>query len=351
MKRIFIKRSIIVVILIFGMFSGFVLIDRLRQGDTPLMNEESNDIENPIVNVTKIKRPQFKNEYPEIAQTYELKSNLPTTLSLPANIHLYTLEKNTFEEKDGTEIANALGFTSKPATSKNYAGETVHSYFEGSKSLEVLMNQRIINLSTGNTYSQTLAIQPNPNTLQQTINEYLSKNKLIGEGEKVEIITTQALREGDDEGIQRFNTNPIIGLSVVLSKKLDGYPILTAGSQSGNIEVTLNAKLEVVTLRMTIVPQTKNEGSYPTKTREELIEKLPEATLQEISTDSPGDIYSSSLTTISITSVQIAYVPVVVDNQTFLHPVYALKGIAHFFNRKTAPATLYLPAIDSEYFE
>lgn len=354
MKNLFTKRTLFILIIILGIISGIVLIRSLQKGNQTGSSEESptENTNQTDANLPKIKKPILKSAYPEIAQTYTIKPAIPNTISLPSALAMYKAEKNTFEEKDIFEIAKNLGFTSKPSTSKNYTGETVYAYYEGTKTLEILSNQQVINLNTDKSYSDTMTVTPDRKTIEKSVNDYLKQNKLLGESQNVELITTQFFRKDEEEGVKTLNANnPTIGVTATLTKNLDGYAIIGAGSQSGNIEVSLNAKLEVVSLRMAIVPDTTKQGIYPLKNRDQILAGLPEATIQDISVSSPGEIYSSTITTVTINHVQIVYVPIRDTEQTLLHPVYALKGLVTFFNGRTAPVTLYLPAISSEYFE
>lgn len=356
MKKIITKRNIVVFLIVVCLAAGIVAIAYLNKDshtqDTASSEQSQTPQDEQPLNLPKIKKPDLKNEYPEINPAYQVKTDFPNTIPLPSKLAIYTFEKNTFEKKDISDIASNLGFTSEPSTSKNYLGETIYSYYEGTKTLEVLSNQKIINVHTGKTYENSITIAPDRDTIQKTVNDYLKKNKLIEENEVVEILSTQPFRKDEDEGSQIFNmTEPILGISVTLTKKTDGYPIVESGSQKGNIEINLNSKLEIVTLRMSIISGITKKDEYPLKNKDQILDQLLEATLSEINVASPGELYSSSITTITVNNVQVVYVPFRDNDQTIVQPIYALKGFATFFNGHTAPVILQLPAIQSEYFK
>ncbi len=348
MKKFNFRQIVIALVIIAGII-GVVLIINLetkRSRSTNIVQNPENEVN---LNIPKLDSPNIQSSYPEITSKYQIAANLPNNLNLPQTLPIYRVENPLFQEKDITQLAKNLGFSIKPTKSTNYQGETVYSYYEGYKTLEILLNQKNITFNTGVFIKDPITTIPNNKDIEKNVVEYLKKNHLINPDENIELTNTERLQEGESYGNK--NSQPYVGLTATFTKKLETFPLLGSGFQSGNIQVTLNSELEIMSVQMTAVPQITKLDLYPLKSKEDIVNSLQDAILSDLDITNPGELYSKTVKLITIRNIEVVYLEVKQKDQASLEPFFLLKGTAGYSDGTSSAATLQLPAISSDYIK
>lgn len=347
MKRLITKRNAIILIIIFGIAGG-VLIGYLQTTSQKSTENKQNLSEEDTANLPKLENPKISSSYAEVNQEYQISANFPNNLLLPKSLPIYRVENSTIE-KDVAQIAKNLGFTVKAIKSTNYTGEDVYSFYDGYKTLEILSNQRIINLNTGVFPKDPIPVPPSNDAVKKAVTDFLRTGNLINENDNLEITNVELYQE--DEYYKSNSSKPNIGIRATLTEKVDGFTLIGGNSESGNIEAFLNSDLKIMSLRMMEIPQITKLDTYPLKTNDEILNSLKDATLQNLDISSPDEFYSKTIGTVTVNQIEVSYIQTKEGEQTLLEPVFLIKGTAFYNNGTKSSVTLQLPAISSQFFK
>lgn len=340
------KRFFLIIAIVFLIGLGLFVISKLRNTDTnqeQTQNKEENSESIQFgekISNSKVEDP-FKNESEGITITSSIN---PSQTNTPKILPLYELSSEAIQEKDITSLASQLGFKTKAITTEDETGKT-YFYSENIKSLWVQAQKHTIVYKTGVYDLQPLRPDISNDAIKKAAIEQLVKYKFITDENEVTfngIHKTSISAEGHTVPDSQND------MAVVSFTKNNLQLPENTFSSLGTILISLNYKLETLSISSNDTNNIKEIAKYPIKTDEEFKKDLPNAKLQALDNGNLTvlELYPRTVRQVRVNKITISYVE---SANKQWQPVFVLTGSATFSDRSTTDAILYLPAISNEY--
>lgn len=271
-------------------------------------------------------------------------------LDLPPTLPVYKLIKDPLTEDKIEALAKNLGFTKEPFVGEDAIDGTTYLYYSNSGRLRVVPYKRIIDLKIYKSDSNSFSEIPNNEELKELALNFLQKNNIVNNPNSFDLYKIQPLSLGPGgHFVENVDPNQI---NIVFVKSVDNYPILSPTAETGIVTVSINSKMEVVSVYFDDLPGYKKGDNHPALSFDEIVNAArSKSTIQSIA---DGKIFlfkldSADVQVVTINQIEIAYLQENDPEQLLLQPVFLLKGTVKLKSREESQTvTLYLPAFSSE---
>jgi len=344
------KRLFTTIVILFLIALGFFALYVLKNGNINLLqnNQNENNASPDVQYGEKIESTDVEDPFKNESTGINISSSVnPSQSNLPKVLPLYEVSDENLKEKDISDLATRLGFKGKAITTEDETGKT-YFYSENIKSLWVQSKQRSIIYKTGIYDLKPLQGSVEKDEAMKTAKAELLKDKFIASEDDV-TYNGLHLAAISAEGHSLDNTKVDVFVVSFNKKVASQFPENTFSSL-GEIIVSLNYKLEVLSVSINDSNNVKELAKYPIKTDEEFIQSLSQAKVQSLDDGKISilELYPLTIRQIAVNKIALSYIEA--DNKQW-QPVFVLTGSARLSDKTTTSAVLYLPAISSKYIK
>lgn len=300
-------------------------------------------------------QPQLSTQIPipSIVDRSEIKLNIesqlkPDSIKIPATLPVYTVTTGSISFGEADTIAKNLGFTGQAERSSDVNSGIVYDWISDTSELLVIASVRVIDYKN-TIISDLLAAFPTEADLATQAKTFLQKNGFL-EGTDVEFTSVGYLKaDATEYGASDKNAGNIADVQFV--EKAGDYPIVNSTPGVGSISVKIDRAKNVVAVYIDKSGKILDKKDYPTKSFKDLVANLPNAKIQMVGTPFHRDtdiVDATQIKKIVVDSASIAYLKEYSSAQTFLQPIFVLRGAAQMQSGESLSALLYLPALSDQ---
>lgn len=299
--------------------------------------------------VPEVPVPKFSSPYKTLVGQYLVEFDLdPERLSLPPSLSVFEIQESPLDEIFIRDLAENLGFADEPLVNQDPLLGDTWLYFGTGYSLRVIPGKKIIDFKTGLTPRGTFIGSIDEDLAQNKALAFLEDNGFL-ETSDLTLHKITPIAVGLEGHIDPNGSPTMVSLSFV--KTFNGFKVLAASAETGIVNVTLNADYEILSVYLDDLPVVSQGSAYPTKSFDEVVSSSEkEASLQSLADGklNPSDVVIR-VSKIVITDIEVAYVQEIASPETYLQPVYLLKGTATLEDGSKVKALMYLPALKRNY--
>ncbi|MCL5675979.1 MAG: hypothetical protein M1120_02530 [Patescibacteria group bacterium] len=265
---------------------------------------------------------------------------------IPKEAYVYKISQETKNAllNKLAPVLSFLGFSDKQEQESNSGKTMVWSGDNGSFSLKTDTGQFIFK---GHSAS---ALFGGTNTTA-AVTDKLAAWNIIGPGEKTKTVYLKTV--GFEQAVVD-NINLADTLQILFLPTVGGLPVFGIGPAEPIISVKINLKSrEITELENFMRPYDPDEkSSYPLVPVTNIINSLGPANVTIVLLKNSSGVFVSDFSkvaTVKLNKVSLSYY-LTSENQLFLQPVYLFTGEAFFNDGGLGSISLYVPAINQQYF-
>ena len=264
----------------------------------------------------------------------------------PSSMYVLQLEKQLLLENGINNIASNLGYTDEPLVMDDVFDGKIYIYRNEESALTASIKNQEFDY-TLNQIPSYVNKQPSDEALIGTARDFLIENGFVS-SEDIQFVSFVYLKETPGQGLYLTSKENAALYQVNFSSEIDDATILTLNPLNTPVYVRIlpdGSVFQAHASRLGTVTESVNQ--YKLKTYEEVINGINDSILMSLDDGNIHlpDISNTSISKITITSIQIAHL-LSNSTTTTLQPVYLLKGTASIVGFPTEiSASMYLPAI------
>lgn len=267
-------------------------------------------------------------------------------LNLPKEILVYKLIYDEEANKKWvSEVASSFGFN-KPTLENNdpVFGQTF-IYSSENTYIRSVPSDRIVDYKNNTLADEPIENEIDEEKLLKTAYDFLIKHKFVKDTKDLYLYKKVSLNVdlyGHTDTTKKPNR-----ISLILTKNINGFPLLSSAFDTGVAKIGFNNKGEIVSVYFNDIPSLGESIPYPVKTYAEIQKELnSSAKLASIDDGKIRllDVPSTYIKNTVITSVEIAYFQET-KKPEFLQPIFILKGQSNTSDGKSLPTVYIMPAI------
>ncbi len=269
-------------------------------------------------------------------------------LNIPERVSVYKIDNKGFSSDDISSILKNFNVGQTPRIIDDAVFGKTYFYTGGGNLFRIVPRFKIIDLKNKSSSDNVFISNPDENKVQEVALKYLTEKGFV---KNTEDLFLYQVRFVNIDGAGHFTPGKEANMAIVsFARSIDGYPILSSTFETGTAKVTLNNKMEVVSLYFDDIPNISEKSDYPSKTYEEITREIKtSAVLQSVDNGKIElmEIDKKSIEKAVIENLEVVYIQEN-SSSSYLQPNYLLTGTIQIKNLGTKPASYIMSAVSAK---